>query len=203
MLGEQVRPLPTDEPGAVLLLTHRTLQSVCCTSLTGLAGWRSAILRRPFTSRRVLQNAGGNAPIAKTLDRDLGLIARYLANSRSAGHAALNFETQSLGGGLGICRNGKVDEIGHADLPVSDLVREFRAQPGRARGTINRESGIKNPCESEHEFAKSKSICPNLPGVRSSVQNARLKQATARSVFASFLRNERVQLLSAVDRARD
>src|SRR5271169_163507 len=82
----------------------------------------------PRTARRVLQNAGGNAPIAKTLDRDLGLIARYLANPRSTGHAALNFETQSLGGGLGIGRNGKVDEIGHADLPVSNLVREFRAQ---------------------------------------------------------------------------
>ena len=96
--------------------------------MPGLAGRRSAVLRWAFTSRRVLQNAGGNAPIAKTLDRDLGLIARYLADPRSAGHAALNFETQSLGGGLGIGRNGKVDEIGHADLPVSNLVRGFRAQ---------------------------------------------------------------------------
>jgi hypothetical protein len=45
---------------------------------------------------------------------------------RSAGHAAINFETQSFGGRLGIGMNGKVDEIGHADLPVYDVVDELR-----------------------------------------------------------------------------
>lgn len=53
------------------------------------------------------------------------LLARYLANPRPTGYAAVNFETQSLGGRLGISRNGKVDEIGHADLHVSDLVKNF------------------------------------------------------------------------------
>jgi hypothetical protein len=88
---------------------------------------QAAALRWAFTSKRVLQNAGGNAPIAKTLDRDLGLLARDLANTSSAGHAAVNLETQSLGSLLGIGRNGKVDEIGHASLPVSELLENFGA----------------------------------------------------------------------------
>jgi hypothetical protein len=103
--------------------------------LTELAGRRSAVLRWTLTSRHVLQYAGGNAPIAKTLDRDLGLLAPYLANPRPAGYATVNLETQSLGGRLGIGRNGKVDEIGHTNLHVTDLVKEFRAQPCRARET--------------------------------------------------------------------
>jgi hypothetical protein len=37
----------------------------------------------------------------------------------------VNLETQSLGGCLCIGRNGQVDEIGHADLHVSDLVKNF------------------------------------------------------------------------------
>jgi hypothetical protein len=45
----------------------------------------------------------------------------------------VNLETQSLGGRLGIGRNGKVDEIGHANLHVSDLVKESRAQLCLAR----------------------------------------------------------------------
>jgi hypothetical protein len=92
----------------------------------------STALRWAFTSRRDLENAGGDAPIAKTLDCDLGLLPRYLANPRSAGHAALNFETQSLGGRLGIGRNGKVDEIGHGDLPVSELLENFGATASAA-----------------------------------------------------------------------
>ena len=64
-------------------------------------------------------------PITQTFERNLCLLARYLANPRPVGHAAVNFETQSLGGRLGISRNGKVDEIGHADLHVSDLVKNF------------------------------------------------------------------------------
>jgi hypothetical protein len=42
----------------------------------------------------------------------------------------MNLETQGRGGRLGIGRNGKVDEIGHADLPVSKLVRGSRAAKG-------------------------------------------------------------------------
>src|SRR6516165_8304085 len=85
------------------------------------------------TARGILQNARGNAPIAQTFERDLGLLAWYLANPRPTGHAALNLETESLGGRLGIGRNGKVDEIGHANLHVSNLVRELRALLRRAR----------------------------------------------------------------------
>ena len=73
----------------------------------------------------MLQNAREDSPIAQTFERDLGLLARYLANPRPAGHAAVNFKAQSLGGGLGIGRKGKVDEIGHADLHISDLVKNF------------------------------------------------------------------------------
>jgi hypothetical protein len=39
----------------------------------------------------------------------------------------VNLETQSLGSLLGIGRNGKVDEIGHASLPVSELLENFGA----------------------------------------------------------------------------
>jgi hypothetical protein len=65
------------------------------------------------TTRRVLKNARRDSQIAKTFDGDFGLLARYLANPRAAGHAAVNLETQSLGGCLGIGRNGKVDKFGH------------------------------------------------------------------------------------------
>ena len=73
----------------------------------------------------VLQNACRDSPIAQTFDRDLGLLAWYLANPRPTGHAAVNFEAQSLGGRLGIGRNGKITEIGHANLHVSNLVKNF------------------------------------------------------------------------------
>ena len=46
-----------------------------------------------------------------------------------------NLEAQSLGGRLGIGRNGKVDEIGHANLHVSNLVREVSDATYRARNT--------------------------------------------------------------------
>jgi len=61
----------------------------------------------------------------QTFERDLGLLAWYLANPRPTGHAAVNFEAQSLGGRLGIGRNGKINEIGHANLHVSNLVKNF------------------------------------------------------------------------------
>src|SRR6266446_8299450 len=132
MPGNQIRPLPANKPGAVLLLTHRT----------SLRGRRSAALRWAFAPRRVLQNTGGNAAVAKTFDRDLGLLAWYLANPRPAGHAALDFETQSLGGRLGIGRNGKVDEIGHADVIDElrgDRVGSSAALPhGRPEAHISR-----------------------------------------------------------------
>src|SRR5271157_2468486 len=88
--------------------------------LASLRRLRNATLGRLILSRTV-QNARGNTPIAETFDRDLGLLARDLANPRSAGHAALDFEAQSLGGRLGVGRNGKVDEIDHGDLPVLNL----------------------------------------------------------------------------------
>ena len=84
------------------------------------------MLRWTFTSRCVVQNAGGNAPIAKTLDGDLGFFARDLAHPRATGDTALNLEAERLGGRLGIGRDGKVDEIGHGDRPVSDVIDELR-----------------------------------------------------------------------------
>src|SRR6516165_1516191 len=110
VLGNQVAPLRANKPGAVPFSYS----------------WAR-------TARGILQNARGNAPIAQTFERDLGLLAWYLANPRPTGHAALNLETESLGGRLGIGRNGKVDEIGHANLHVSNLVRELRALLRRAR----------------------------------------------------------------------
>jgi hypothetical protein len=80
-------------------------------------------LLRPAWS--IFQNARGNSPIAQTFERDLGFFAWYLADPRSTGHAALDLEAQSFGGGLGIGRYGKVDEIGHANLHVSNLVKNF------------------------------------------------------------------------------
>src|SRR5215469_6573674 len=65
----------------------------------------------PRTARGVLQNPRGDSPIAQIFVRDLGLLAWYLTNPRPTGHATVNFEAQSLGGSLGIGRNGKVDEI--------------------------------------------------------------------------------------------
>src|SRR6202007_63299 len=115
----------------------------------------------PRTARGVLQNARGDSPIAQALERDLGLLAGYLANARPTGHATLNFKTQSLGGRLGIGRKGKGDEIGHADLHVSKMVREFRARLCRAHAAIYREIGIKNPYGSECKFANSGRSAPN------------------------------------------
>jgi hypothetical protein len=60
-------------------------------------------------------------PIAKTLDCDLGLVARDLANLRATGHASGDLETQCLGGRLRIRRDRNIDEISHLDLPVSML----------------------------------------------------------------------------------
>jgi hypothetical protein len=72
-------------------------------------------------SGRALKNARGDTPIAKTLDCDLGLVARDLANLRATGHASGDLETQCLGGRLRIRRDRNIDEIGHLDLPVSML----------------------------------------------------------------------------------
>jgi hypothetical protein len=72
-------------------------------------------------SGRALKNACGDTPIAKTLDCDLGLVARDLANLRATGHASGDLETQCLGGRLRIRRDRNIDEISHLDLPVSML----------------------------------------------------------------------------------
>jgi hypothetical protein len=72
-------------------------------------------------SARAPKNARGDAPIAKTLDCDLGLVARDLANLRATGHASGDLETQCLGGRLRIRRDRDIDEISHLDLPVSML----------------------------------------------------------------------------------
>jgi hypothetical protein len=74
---------------------------------------------------RVLHDTGRNAPIAKTLDCDLGFFARYLANPRTGGNAAMNPEPQSLCGCLAIGGDDNVDEIGHADLTIPDVIREL------------------------------------------------------------------------------
>jgi hypothetical protein len=72
-------------------------------------------------SGRALKDARGDTPIAKTLDCDLGLLARDLANLRATGHASGDLETQCLGGRLRIRGDRNIDEIGHLDLPVSML----------------------------------------------------------------------------------
>jgi hypothetical protein len=74
---------------------------------------------------RVLHDTGRNAPIAKTLDCDLGFFACYLANPRTGGDAAMNLEPQSLCGCLAVGGDDNVDEIGHADLTISDIVGEL------------------------------------------------------------------------------
>lgn len=74
---------------------------------------------------RVLHDTGRNAPIAKTLDCDLGFFARYLANPRTRGNAAMNLEPQSLCGCLAVGGDDNVDEIGHADLTIPDVIREL------------------------------------------------------------------------------
>jgi hypothetical protein len=63
-----------------------------------LAKSYGAAFRRGFFPRRcVLEEAGGHAPIAQALDRDLGFFARYLAHPRAGRHAAMNLEPQCLG----------------------------------------------------------------------------------------------------------
>jgi hypothetical protein len=102
---------------------------------------------------------GGNSPIAQTLDRDFGFVTRYSVNPRAARHAAMNLKPQSLGGCLAMDWNDNVDEIGHADLTISDVVRtpaRHRIGSGRrwlrcdhARGSYIGDTRIKNPCESD------------------------------------------------------
>lgn len=89
------------------------------------AGGALRVEGRSF-SRRAIENARGKAPIAQTLDRDLGLVTRDLANLRAPGHTSVDLETQCLGGRLRIGRNSNVDEISHLDLPVSIVVSELR-----------------------------------------------------------------------------
>src|SRR6516165_2826182 len=109
----------------------------------------------PRTAWHVLQNARGDPPIAQTFERDLGLLAWYLTNPRPTGHATVNLEAQSLGGRLGIGRNGKVDEIGHANLHVSNLVREcFRPTSSRLKQEY-RDASLKNPYGPEQTFTNS------------------------------------------------
>jgi hypothetical protein len=83
--------------------------------------WVVADIAPLAISGRALKNARGDTPIAKTLDCDLGLVARDLANLRATGHASGDLETQCLGGRLRIRRDRNIDEISHLDLPVSML----------------------------------------------------------------------------------
>ena len=83
--------------------------------------WVVADIAALAISGRALKNACGDTPIAKTLDCDLGLVARDLANLRATGHASGDLETQCLGGRLRIRRDRNIDEIRHLDLPVSML----------------------------------------------------------------------------------
>ena len=95
------------------------------TEASSLRNRCSAAFQRRSFSMRVLHDTGRNAPIAKTLDCDLGFFARYLANPRARGDAAMNLEPQSLRGCLAVGGNDNVDEIGHADLTIPDVVREL------------------------------------------------------------------------------
>jgi len=104
-------------------------------------------------------------PIAKTLDCDLGLVARDLANLRATGHASGDLETQCLGGRLRIRRDRNIDEISHVDLPVSLNVvsklrtngpRQERCSPPGVIGLVPifRDNAVKNPLESVHRKIK-------------------------------------------------
>jgi hypothetical protein len=73
--------------------------------------------------RSIFDDARGNAPIAQAFDRDLGFLARNLPNPGTAGDAAVDFEPQCLGGGSAVGGDGDVDEIGHSDLTISDLLQ--------------------------------------------------------------------------------
>jgi hypothetical protein len=44
----------------------------------------------------MLHNACGKTPFTKILDREFGLVAPHIPNTRTAGDAALNHETQPL-----------------------------------------------------------------------------------------------------------
>src|ERR1700720_4224376 len=131
---------------------------------------RRTALRCGFPSRRGLKDAGGKAPIAQTLDRDLGLVARYLANPRATGDAAVNLETQCLRGCLRIGRNNNIDEIGHWIAPSRKLTPNsgasltsdcMQSSCARSRiGVIFRDIGMKTPYESGYRSAKSKPVGP-------------------------------------------
>ncbi len=144
MLGNHVRPLPANKPGAILLLAHLTPSSSLYrrwfpsatyllrraeflpSPLASLRRLRNTTPGRSLILNRAVLNAGADAVIAKTLDRDLGLVARHSANPSSMRQAALNLEAQGLGGCLRIGRNSNIDEIGHVDLPVSNVVTKLR-----------------------------------------------------------------------------
>jgi hypothetical protein len=107
----------------VLPLTKRPMRALRPTSQPKRAPnvhWVADIAALAI-SGRALKNARGDTPIAKTLDCDLGLVARDLANLRATGHASGDLETQCLGGRLRIRRDRNIDEISHLDLPVSML----------------------------------------------------------------------------------
>jgi hypothetical protein len=57
-------------------------------------------------------------PIAQALDCDLGIFARNLSDASAACHAPRDAKPQGFGSSLRIGRNGHVDEIAHANLPV-------------------------------------------------------------------------------------
>ena len=72
--------------------------------------------------RSIFDDARGNAAIAQALDRDLSFFARNFPNPGAAGDAAVDFEPQCLSGGLAVGGDGDVDEIGHLDLTISDVI---------------------------------------------------------------------------------
>jgi hypothetical protein len=80
----------------------------------------------PLILGRAIPNASGEAVIAKTLDRDLGLVTRHSANPRPVRNAAVDLEAERLDGRLCIGRNSDIDEIGHVDLPVLNVVTKPR-----------------------------------------------------------------------------
>src|SRR6516164_8678016 len=100
MLGNEVAPLRANKPGAVLFIAHGR--------------------GPPGVSFRI--RAG--IPQSRRHSSAISASSRGICRTR-AGHTAVNLEAQGLGSCLSIGRNSKVDEIGHANLHVSNLVRDF------------------------------------------------------------------------------
>ena len=100
MLGNEITPLRANKPGSVLFLAHDR----------GPPSGSSRMRAEMPQSRR-------HSSAISASSRGIWRTRAPLVTLR------VNLETQSLGGCLGIGRNGKVDEIGHANLHVSSLVK--------------------------------------------------------------------------------